>query len=117
MASLYDTFVPTLIRGLGTFEHILNQAEVYAKEKGEDVNSYVEARLIPDQLPLAFQVQNATKAAQVAIGRLTGTEPALFENNEKTIADLKVRIQKTLEQLKAIDAATVNPRAGQQVDL
>ncbi|CAI6087270.1 unnamed protein product [Clonostachys chloroleuca] len=115
--TLYDTVVPVLIRGLNTLDHVLTQAEKYAKEKNEDVNTYVQDRLVEDQLPLGFQVQNTSKAVQVAIGRLTGTEPAFFENNEKTIDDLHNRIKKTLDQLKALDAAQVNSRAGQEVDL
>lgn len=115
--SLYDTVVPTLVKGLTSFDHVLTQAEKFAKEKGQDADSFVQARLVEDQLPLAFQVQNATKAVQVAIGRLTGAEPAFFENNEKTIADLHKRIQKTLDELKAVDAAAVNARAGTEVDL
>ncbi|CAH0019353.1 unnamed protein product [Clonostachys rhizophaga] len=113
--TLYDTIVPVLIRGLNTFDHVLTQAEKYAKEKNEDVNTYVQDRLVEDQLPLGFQVQNTSKAVQVAIGRLTGTEPAFFENNEKTIDDLHNRIKKTLDQLKALDVAQVNARAGQEV--
>ncbi|KAF7551264.1 hypothetical protein G7Z17_g5118 [Cylindrodendrum hubeiense] len=114
---LYDAVVPTLIKGLTTFDHVLTKAEEYAKENNKDVNEFTQARLVEDQLPFAFQVQNASKAAQVAIGRLTGTEPAFFENTEKTFEDLHKRIQKTLEELKAVDPAVVNSRAGEQVDL
>lgn len=115
--SLYDTLVPTLLKGLASFDHVLAQAEKFAQEKGQDAETFVQARLIEDQLPLSFQVQNASKAVQVAIGRLTGVEPAFFENTEKTIADLHARIQKTVEALKAVDAATVNARAGTEIDL
>ncbi|KAH7133159.1 hypothetical protein B0J13DRAFT_587516 [Dactylonectria estremocensis] len=114
---LYDAVVPTLIRGLQSFDHVLTRAEEYAKEKGQDVNEFTQARLVEDQLPFAFQVQNASKAAQVAAGRLTGTEPTFFENNEKTFEDLRKRIQKTLDELKALDPAAINARAGEQVDL
>ncbi|KAK7420581.1 hypothetical protein QQZ08_010340 [Neonectria magnoliae] len=119
MASLqlYDTIVPTLIKGLTTFDHVLSKAEEYAKEKNQDVNAFASARLIEDQLPLSFQVQNATKAVQVAIGRLTGTEPTFFENNEKTVDDLRKRIKKTLDEVNAIDAAAVNARAGVKIEL
>ncbi|KAH6977207.1 hypothetical protein BKA56DRAFT_657606 [Ilyonectria sp. MPI-CAGE-AT-0026] len=115
--SLYDTVVPTLIKGLTSFDHVLTKAEEYAKEKNQDVNEFTEARLVQDQLPLAFQVQNASKAVQVAVGRLTGIEPVFFENDEKTFDDLHKRIQKTLEELKNVDQVAVNSRAGELVDL
>ncbi|KPM43436.1 hypothetical protein AK830_g3121 [Neonectria ditissima] len=114
---LYDTIVPTLLKGLASLDHVLAKAEEYAKGKNQDVNAFVSARLIEDQLPLSFQVQNASKAAQVAVGRLTGTEPTFFESNEKTVDDLRKRVQKTIDSLKAIDAKTVNARAGVKVDL
>ncbi|KAF7563565.1 hypothetical protein G7046_g586 [Stylonectria norvegica] len=109
--SLYDLIVPTFTQGLETFDRILTKAEEYAKEKGLDADKeFPQARLVADQLPLAFQVQNATKAVQASIGRLTGVEPTFFENNEKTIEDLHKRIQKTLEELKAVKPEDVNSR-------
>ncbi|KAH8588794.1 hypothetical protein B0O99DRAFT_524365 [Bisporella sp. PMI_857] len=114
--TLYDATVPTFIKGLKTFDHLLTKAEEFAKEKGIDVSTIPQWRLIEDQLPFAFQVQNASKAAQVGVNRLTGVESAAFENNEKTIEDLRKRIQKTLELLKTVDAKTANARGDEKVD-
>lgn len=116
--SLYDLIIPTFTQGLQTYDHILLEAEKFAKEKGLNADEvFPQARLIDDQLPLAFQVQNATKAVQITIGRLTGVEPALFENNEKTIADLRQRIQKTLDLVKSVQPDAVNSREDAEVEL
>lgn len=116
--SLYDLIIPTFINGLRTLDHVLTKAEEFAKEKGLDANQvFPEARLIEDQLPLTFQVQNASKAVQVNIGRLTGVEPELFENNEKTIEDLHKRIEKTLDLLKKVKPEDVNSREDALVDV
>ncbi|KAH7147579.1 hypothetical protein DER46DRAFT_671308, partial [Fusarium sp. MPI-SDFR-AT-0072] len=116
--SLYDLIIPTFIKGLQTFDHVLTKAEQYAKEKGLNADEvFPQARLVDDQLPLVFQVQNATKAVQVTIGRLTGVEPTFFEDNEKTIADLHARIQKALEAVKSVKPEDVNSREDVKVEL
>lgn len=115
--SIYDATIPTFTKGLKTFQHILTKAEEHAKANGVDVNTYAEARIIEDQLPLTFQVQNATKTVKTNIGRLTGVELEPFENKEKTFADLHARIKETLDLLSKVDAATVNAKASSEVEL
>ncbi|KAI1039355.1 hypothetical protein LB505_008542 [Fusarium chuoi] len=116
--SLYDLIIPTFIKGLQTFDHVLTKAEQYAKEKGLSADEvFPQARLVDDQLPLVFQVQTATKAVQTTIGRLTGVEPTFFEDNEKTIADLHARIQKALEAVKSVKPEDVNSREDVKVEL
>ncbi|KAF4441123.1 hypothetical protein FACUT_2891 [Fusarium acutatum] len=116
--SLYDLIIPTFIKGLQTFDHVLTKAEQYAKEKGLNADEvFPQARLVDDQLPLVFQVQTATKAVQTTIGRLTGVEPTFFEDNEKTIADLHARIQKALEVVKSVKPEDVNSREDVKVEL
>ncbi|KAF5601782.1 hypothetical protein FPANT_1646 [Fusarium pseudoanthophilum] len=116
--SLYDLIIPTFIKGLQTFDHVLTKAEQYAKEKGLNADEvYPQARLVEDQLPLVFQVQTATRAVQTTIGRLTGVEPTFFEDNEKTIADLHARIQKALEAVKGVKPEDVNSREDVKVEL
>ncbi len=103
--SLYDVVVPTYTRGLNTFEHILRKAEVFAKDKGIDADAeLVPARLVADQLPLVFQVQNATKSVAVYTALLTGTPVHAFENTESTFADLYAR----LDAARAL-LATITP--------
>lgn len=116
--SVYEIVVPLFISGLETYDHILEQTEVYAKEKGLDVDAtFFEARLIEDQLPLKFQVQNTTSLAQINLGRLIGEEITPFEKDEKTVADLRKRVQKTIEFLKAADPSKAAGKETSEVDL
>ncbi|KXH60272.1 hypothetical protein CSAL01_03092 [Colletotrichum salicis] len=115
--TVYDAVIPTLTKGLKTFDHILTKAEEHAKVNNVDANTYPEARLVEDQLPLTFQVQNATKTVKTNISRLTGVDLEPYENTENTIADLHKRIKDALELLGQVDAATVNAKADSQVDL
>lgn len=110
----FDFAVQYLISGLESFDHILSKAEEYATEKGLDVDTFFSARLVEDQLPLSFQVQNTTSLAQISVGRLIGEVVTPFEKDEKTFADLRKRVQKTLEFVKATDPAKA---AGKEDDL
>jgi hypothetical protein len=115
---LSELVILTLSKGLDTLEHLLTKTEEHAKEKGIDVDdAFVEARLIEDQLPFAFQVQNATKAAQVVLGRLTAVDPTLFSNTEKTFDDLHKRIEKARDAIKAAGSASLTGHEEDVVDL
>ncbi|EEY23185.1 conserved hypothetical protein [Verticillium alfalfae VaMs.102] len=115
---LYDAVVPSIIKGLKTFHHILTKTEEYAKENNLSVDEvFVEARLIDDQKPLVFQVQNVSKIVRIAFARLTGKELETLEDNEQTFAELHKRIQSTLELVQTVDASVANGRAAESIEL
>jgi hypothetical protein len=93
-----DTFVP-MLRSLSV---VLDKGAEHARAKGLDPDSLVSARLAPDMFPLARQVQIACDQAKNGTARLIGQEPPPYEDGEKTLAELKVRIAKTLAYLDAI---------------
>lgn len=116
--ALYDVVIPSFIRGLLTFDLILNGAEEYAKEKGFDADSLASARLIEDQYPLSFQVYNATRLALKLAAFLSGAEPVAYENtSDETIADLHTRIQAALVILKKVDPTVTAAHEDDKVDL
>jgi len=115
--STYAIVAPLFLSGLETYDHILAEAETYAKEKGIDVDSFFEARLVEDQLPLKFQVQNTTSLVQINLGRLVGETIEPFEKDEKTVADLRKRVQKTIEFVKTFDAAKAAGKETTEVDV
>ena len=103
--TIYDACVPPLTHMLGSFHSVLTKAEAYAKEKGENVDSYLELRLAPDMLPLTKQVHIATDNAKGGAARLAGVEIPKYEDDETTVAQLKARLVKTIAFLKSLDAA------------
>ncbi len=103
--TIYDASVPPLAHMLGSFHSVLTKAEAHAKEKGEDVNSYLELRLAADMLPLMAQVRIATDMAKGGAARLAGVEIPTYEDNETTIEQLKARLTKVIAYLKSLDAA------------
>jgi hypothetical protein len=96
-----DTFVP-MLRSLST---LLDKGAEHARAKGLDPDSLVNARLAPDMFPLAKQVQIACDQAKNGTARLIGQEPPRFEDNEKTLAELKARVVKTLAYVDAVRPA------------
>lgn len=116
--TLDDVVIPLFINGLKTLDHILDKAEEYAKLKGVDANAiFPAARLIEDQNPLTFQVQNATKTVKVTLGRLTGVQSEAFEDKEKTIEDLHKRIREALKLLNAIEPGSFRAQEEEEVEV
>jgi hypothetical protein len=106
-----DTFVP-MLRSLSA---LLEKGAEHARAKGIDPDSLANARLAADMFPLARQVQIACDQAKNGTARLIGREPPRFEDNEKTLADLKARIAKTLAYLDTIRPAAFEGARTRQV--
>lgn len=102
--SIYQASVPTLIRGLNQLQHILRKGSQYAELKGFDPAVLIHARLSPDMLPLARQIQIATDVAKGCGARLLGDTPPSYEDTESTFEELDARIEKTIAFLRSLSA-------------
>jgi hypothetical protein len=102
---MYDLSVPVFLRGLEIVDEYCDTAAEFAVKRGIDPSTLVNARLAPDMLPLSGQVQCVSDGSKGPIGRLAGITPPRFEDSEKTIPELKVRIEKTVAFVRSI-----NPR-------
>ena len=90
---------------LGNLSAILEKGTALAAAKKFDSAVLVTSRLAPDMLPLARQVQIACDTAKKGAARLAGVEAPPFEDNEKTIEELRTRIAKTIDYLKTLPAS------------
>lgn len=95
--SMYRLSIPVFVRGFGILSGYLDKAAAFADESGLDPDILVDARLAPDMLPLAGQVQRASDTSKNAIVRLTGIEAPRFADTETTFAELQQRIRNTLD--------------------
>lgn len=95
--TIYDASVPVFRQVLGNLSNLLDKAEAHAAEKGIAVSSLLDAQLAPDMFAFTRQLQIATDHAKGATARLAGLEIPKYEDTEKSVADLKARIQKTLD--------------------
>ena len=94
--SMYQASVPRFVNILGNLSNILDKAQVHVDAKKLDTTTLTTYRLFPDMLPMTTQVQIACDAAKGVVARLAGVEIPAYEDNEKTLADLKARIAKTI---------------------
>jgi hypothetical protein len=94
--------VPQFIRILGQLQRWLDKAQAYAEQKKFDPQVLLTARLAPDQFHFIKQVQVMSDTAKRTAARLLGGDPPKFEDNEVTMAELRGRIQKTIDYLKTL---------------
>jgi hypothetical protein len=92
--SMYAITVPVFTRYLNNLDAILAKAEANAAERKIKPEVLAAARLAPDMLPLAFQIQSTTDRMKLTLSRLTGRTPPSWEDNEATLADLRARVAK-----------------------
>ena len=101
---LYEITVPQFTKMLLNLNLILDKAAKHAEAKKFEVDILLNSRLAPDQFNLIRQVQIACDTAKLAASRLTGREAPVHEDNEKTLSDLRARIQQTVSYLNSFTA-------------
>jgi len=86
---------------------LLEKGLAHSTARKFDPSVLVSARLAPDMFPLSRQVQIACDSAKNSCARLAGLEPPRFEDNEKTIEELRARIARTIEYIKGIPTSAL----------
>jgi hypothetical protein len=104
--SLY-TLTTNYITYLGNIETILQKADAWKDEKKVTDEALCNTRLAIDMFPLARQVQFFSDFAKRSGALIAGVEAPVYEDNEKTIAELIARVQKTKAFLESLPKDTV----------
>ncbi len=97
---IYNITIPPFIKSLSNLSLMLDKAAAHADTKKFDVDVLLNSRLFPDQFNLIRQVQIACDTAKIGTSRLTGKEAPKHEDSEKTLPELKKRIEETVQFLK-----------------
>jgi len=106
--SMYQASVPRFVNILGNLSNILDKAQAHVDAKKLDPAALTTFRLFPDMLPMTKQVQIACDAAKGVVARLAGVEIPVHEDNEKTLAELKARIAKTIAFIQTVTPGQVD---------
>lgn len=109
--SMYSASIPAFRQILGSLLSILDKAEAHVEAKKLDPNALLQFRLFPDMLPFTRQIQIAADFAKGAGARLAGADVPAYEDTEKTIGELKLRIQRTLTFLDSLPREAIEDAA------
>ena len=106
--SMYQASVPRFINILGNLNAILDKTQAHVDAKKLDETALTGFRLYPDMLPMARQIMIATDTAKGLAARLAGVDIPVYEDTEKTLAELKARIAKTIAYLQTFTPAQID---------
>jgi hypothetical protein len=105
---MYQASIPVFLRNLTNLKAILEKGAADAEARKIEPSVFVNARLAPDMLALARQVQIATDTVKGAGARLAGVDVPSFEDTETTFPELQARLDKTIAFLKGLKAEQID---------
>ena len=118
MTSPMHTFaVPVFKQMLLALKAVLEQANAHATAHAIEPDALLQARLYPDMLALARQVQIAADFARGVSARLAGVEAPTQEGQEKSFADLDALLAQTLRFLDGLSASQFDGSEGREIVL
>ena len=99
---MYYQAVSQCTQTLKNLQVCLDKAEQHATDKKFDVDVLMTSRLAPDMRDFIYQVQSACDYVKAAAGWLSGQTPPKHEDNERTIDEVRARIQKTVAFVEGV---------------
>lgn len=115
--SMHSASVPLFQKQLGAMLAWLDKAEAHAQARGFSPDNYLQQRLAPDMLPFVSQIRIASDTAKGCAARLAGVEPPKFDDDETTFAQLRGRIQKTLDYIGSVPASAIDGSEAREIVL
>ena len=96
----YEITVLQFSKMLRNMSSILDKGAAHATAKKFDVDVLLNSRLAPDQFNFTRQIQILCDTAKRGAAQLAGKEAPVHEDTEKTLADVKARIQSVINYLE-----------------
>lgn len=115
--SMHRSTVPVFVRMLGNLLTWLDKAEAHAAARKFDAANFLSQRLAPDMLPFTRQIQIASDNAKGCVARLAGLEVPKWEDTEASIAELRARVQKTIDYVQSVPAGQIDGSEGREIVL
>jgi hypothetical protein len=113
--SMYQISMPIFVRQLNGLAGCMKKARALYAEKKYDESTLLCYRLYPDMFSFAKQVQIATDHVRNCAALLAGLEAPKYEDNEKSLAELIARVEKTIAWLNTVKPAQVDGTEGKAV--
>lgn len=112
---LYQMTVPQFIKMLRNLSAIFDKGAQFAEAKKFDVEVLLQSRLAPDQFNFTRQVQILCDTAKKCAAQLTEREPPAHPDTEKTLPELKARVDGVIAYLEKFTPADFANAAGRRV--
>lgn len=93
----------------------LDKAEKHAAARNFDPDLFLTGRLAPDMKDFTYQVQSACDYIKGAAAWLSGQTLPRHADDERTIAELRARIAKTVAFVESVSAAQYEGAAARKV--
>ena len=106
--SMYPISVPVFIKHLNGLAGCLKKAQALYAEKKYDEATLMHYRFYPDMFNFARQVQAMCDHAKTCTALLSGIEAPKYEDNEKSLAELIARVEKTVAFLKTVQPGQID---------
>jgi hypothetical protein len=106
--SMYQISVPIFVRQLTGLAGCLKKAQAHYAAKKCDEATLLAYRFYPDMFNFTKQVQISCDHAKSCISQLAGVETPKYEDNEKSLAELIARVEKTIAFLNTIKPQQVD---------
>ncbi len=101
----YLNFFQHSMKMLTNLSAILDKAAAYGETKKVDFGVFLQTRLAPDQFDLKRQIQIACDTVKFGASRLTGKDAPTHADDEKSLSELKARIQSVQSYLESYSEA------------
>lgn len=115
--SMYHASVPLFVQSLTALSEMLAKADTYAAERKFEPAVLLGSRLHPTMWPLSRQVQAACATASGCGARLAGVTIPVFEDTEKTVAELQDRIKRVIAFLEGLKPAQIDGSEARDVSM
>lgn len=115
--NLYALSVPVYKKNLSNMLSMLDKLAAWMEEKKISDETVLGARLAIDMFPFVRQIQIISDNARFGAAALSGTEPVRMPDEEKTLDELRTRLQKTLEVLDGYQEAAFEGASERKVEL
>ena len=114
---MYHHAIEQCAQALKNLDGWLGKAELFATERKFDVAVLMQSRLAPDMHGFIYQVQSACDYLKAGAAWLSGQKPPTHEDVEQSIAEVRVRIRKTVAFAESVSAAEYADASEQEVVL
>ncbi len=113
--SMYQVSLPIFVRHLNGLAGCMKKAQALYAEKKYDESTLLSYRFYPDMFSFTRQVRAATDHARTCAALLAGLEAPKYEDNEKSLAELIARVEKTIAWLNTVKPEQIDGSEGKSV--